>query len=168
VVDAGRLGALTTMPRRITLRSDAHEEIVDVLDDERVSQDGIVRRLSWEGPGVARVDGERVWVVAAGQARWVYLDGCVHVFEIEDGDAPRRKRPHAGSLAAPMPATVRQIRVKAGDVVHRGDTLIVLEAMKMELPVRASADGIVSAIRCREGELVQPGVPLIEIAGADA
>jgi biotin carboxyl carrier protein len=67
-----------------------------------------------------------------------------------------------------MPATVRQIRVKTGDVVHRGDTLIVLEAMKMELPVRAGADGTVSAIRCREGELVQPGVPLIEIAGLES
>jgi len=155
------------MPRRITLRSDAHEETIDVLDDQRVSQGGVIRRLNWEGPGVARVDGERVWVVGSGRTRWVYLDGCVHVFEIEDGDAPRRARSHAGSLAAPMPATVRQIRVKAGDVVHRGDTLIVLEAMKMELPVRAGADGTVAAIRCREGELVQPGVPLIEIAPAE-
>ena len=155
------------MPRRITLRSDAHEETIDVLDDQRVSQGGVIRRLNWEGPGVARVDGERVWVVGSGRTRWVYLDGCVHVFEIEDGDAPRRARSHAGSLAAPMPATVRQIRVKAGDVVHRGDTLIVLEAMKMELPIRAGADGTVAAIRCREGELVQPGVPLIEIAPAE-
>jgi biotin carboxyl carrier protein len=36
--------------------------------------------------------------------------------------------------------------------------------MKMELPVRAPRDGIVSAIHCREGELVQPGVTLVEIA----
>ena len=66
-------------------------------------------------------------------------------------------------LSAPMPATVRQIRVGVGDAVRRGDTLIVLEAMKMELPVRANADGIVAAVRCAEGELVQPGLPLIEL-----
>jgi 3-methylcrotonyl-CoA carboxylase alpha subunit len=41
--------------------------------------------------------------------------------------------------------------------------LVILEAMKMELPVRAGAAGIVRAVKCHEGELVQPGVPVIEI-----
>jgi 3-methylcrotonyl-CoA carboxylase alpha subunit len=41
--------------------------------------------------------------------------------------------------------------------------LIVLEAMKMELPIRATSDGRVTAIHCREGDLVQPGVTLIEV-----
>ena len=62
-----------------------------------------------------------------------------------------------------MPSTVRQIRVAVGDAVVRGDTLIVLEAMKMELPVRANADGTVSAVHCSEGDLVQPGRPLIDL-----
>jgi biotin carboxyl carrier protein len=62
-----------------------------------------------------------------------------------------------------MPATVRQIRVTPGDQVARGDTLIVLEAMKMELPVRANEHGTVAAVHCREGELVQPGRPLVDI-----
>ena len=35
--------------------------------------------------------------------------------------------------------------------------------MKMELPVRAPADGVVAAVRCRQGDLVQPGLPLIEL-----
>jgi 3-methylcrotonyl-CoA carboxylase alpha subunit len=62
-----------------------------------------------------------------------------------------------------MPATVARIQAQVGQRVRRGDTLLVLEAMKMELPVRATADGTVTAITCAEGELVQPGVPLIEI-----
>jgi biotin carboxyl carrier protein len=62
-----------------------------------------------------------------------------------------------------MPATVRQIRVAVGDAVTRGETLILLEAMKMELPVRAGTDGIVARIDCAEGELVEPGRPLLEI-----
>ena len=62
-----------------------------------------------------------------------------------------------------MPATVVRVDAAPGDTVHRGDTLIVLEAMKMELPVRAPADGTVKAVHCKPGDLVQPGVPLIEI-----
>jgi biotin carboxyl carrier protein len=41
--------------------------------------------------------------------------------------------------------------------------LLTLEAMKMELPIRAARDGIVSAILCAPGDLVQPGPPLVEI-----
>ena len=66
-------------------------------------------------------------------------------------------------LSAPMPATVIKIAVKPADAVKRGDVVVLLEAMKMELPLRAEADGIVAAIRCREGELVQADAPLVEL-----
>jgi biotin carboxyl carrier protein len=62
-----------------------------------------------------------------------------------------------------MPATVLSVMAEVGQAVKAGDTVIMLEAMKMELPVRAPRDGIVSAVHCREGELVQPGVMLLEI-----
>ena len=65
-----------------------------------------------------------------------------------------------------MPATVAQSRSRLAMPVARGDTLVVLEAMKMELPVRAHADGTVTAVHCREGELVQPGRPLVELSAA--
>ena len=64
---------------------------------------------------------------------------------------------------APMPATVARIQARLGQHVRRGETLLILEAMKMELPVRAPLDGAVTAIHCAEGDLVQPGVPLLEI-----
>jgi biotin carboxyl carrier protein len=63
-----------------------------------------------------------------------------------------------------MAGTVVRMAVKPGDRVKAGDTLVVLEAMKMELPVRATHDGVVVAVHCREGELVQPGTRLIEMA----
>jgi biotin carboxyl carrier protein len=62
-----------------------------------------------------------------------------------------------------MPATVVRVQATAGDRVSRGDVLIVLEAMKMELPIKAPFEGVISAVNCRAGELVQPGVGLIEI-----
>ena len=60
-----------------------------------------------------------------------------------------------GALTAPMPATVIKVQVKPGDAVKKGDVVVVLEAMKMELPIRALGDASVAAVRCREGELVQ-------------
>ena len=47
--------------------------------------------------------------------------------------------------------------------VSEGDTLIVLEAMKMELPIKAPRGGVVKAVHCAKGDLVQPGVNLLEL-----
>ena len=68
----------------------------------------------------------------------------------------------ARALTAPMPATVIKVQVRAGDAVKKGDVVVVLEAMKMELPLRALGDGVVSVVRCREGELVQADAMLVE------
>ena len=68
-----------------------------------------------------------------------------------------------GAITAPMPATVLKVHVRAGDAVKKGDTLVLLEAMKMELPLRAAGDGTVAAVFCREGELVQADAVLVEL-----
>jgi acetyl-CoA carboxylase biotin carboxylase subunit len=81
----------------------------------------------------------------------------------DPGGRPRRGAGHHEPLVAPMPATVARIQATVGQQVSRGETLLILEAMKMELPVRAPSDGRVTAIHCREGELVQPGLALIEM-----
>jgi 3-methylcrotonyl-CoA carboxylase alpha subunit len=106
---------------------------------------------------------ERLFAVAAGDTTWVFHDGVVHEIAAEGTDARRRGAHAQGTLTAPMPATVIEIKVAAGDSVTRGDILIVLEAMKMELPVRAPGDGRVKAIHCRPGDLVQPETSLIEL-----
>jgi 3-methylcrotonyl-CoA carboxylase alpha subunit len=107
---------------------------------------------------------ERVYALVAGTTTWVFHDGAVYEIVSEDGAGARRRAAHHhGSLTAPMPATVVSINVRPGDEVRRGDILIVLEAMKMELPVRAPGAGTVAAIHCRAGELVQAGVSLIDL-----
>jgi 3-methylcrotonyl-CoA carboxylase alpha subunit len=63
-----------------------------------------------------------------------------------------------------MPATVIKVLVAPGVAVRKGDTVVVLEAMKMELPIRATSDATVKAVHCREGELVQPDAVLVEFA----
>lgn len=120
-----------------------------------------------EGVYRVEVDGrsEIVHVAGAPGHPWVHWNGLVFEQPFGDGQAvvrTRRADAHA-ALSAPMPATVRKVAVAAGSRVTRGDTLVVLEAMKMELPLRAPADGVVRAVHCREGELVQPGTPLIDL-----
>ncbi len=111
---------------------------------------------------------EQVFAIAAGDQTWVFHDGIVYEI-VAEGTEARRGGAHAqGSLTAPMPATVIEIKVAAGDAVKRGDILVVLEAMKMELPVRAPGDGRVTAIHCRPGDLVQPETALIDLAPRQA
>lgn len=104
----------------------------------------------------------RLFAVAAGDTIWVFHDGIVHESSAEV-DAVRRGAHAQGTLTAPMPATIVEITVGPGDAVKKGDILIVLEAMKMELPVRAPGDGRVKAVHCRPGDLVQPETSLIDL-----
>lgn len=96
---------------------------------------------------------------------WVAIDGRAFTVEVEPAlqAAPRRRARGDETLGAPMPATVIRVLVEPGQRVARGDTLLLLEAMKMELPVRAARDGVVKAVRCSPGELVQPGVALVDL-----
>jgi biotin carboxyl carrier protein len=75
----------------------------------------------------------------------------------------RRTGSTAGkSVVAPMPSTVIRVQVKPGDAVKKGDIVVLLEAMKMELPVRALGDAVVAAVCCREGERVEADATLVE------
>ncbi len=122
-------------------------------------------------PGTYRVehDGRSDIVYLAGPARdrWAFWNG--RVFRYTEANPPGRSvarpRAHAAqALTAPMPATVVKVSVAPGSTVKKGDTVIVLEAMKMELPIRAPADATVIAVHCCEGDLVQPDTTLLELA----
>jgi 3-methylcrotonyl-CoA carboxylase alpha subunit len=109
--------------------------------------------------GVYRVErngrSEIVYVAGNPAHRWAFWNG--RVFE-------RGARPlFTGALTAPMPATVVKVLVAPGAVVRKGDTLIIVEAMKMELPIRAPGDAVVKTVHCQEGELVQPEQPLLDL-----
>jgi biotin carboxyl carrier protein len=109
-------------------------------------------------------DFARAIVAVAGDVTWVSIDGEVFTIDIEDAQRMRRPRAAAGEgLSAPMPATVIKVLAEPGREVKRGETLLLLEAMKMELPVRAPRDGKVKALHCQAGQLVQPGVPLVDL-----
>jgi acetyl/propionyl-CoA carboxylase alpha subunit len=103
--------------------------------------------------------------VVSGRDTWVFLEGRAFLVGASTARATRASSTdEAGALAAPMPATVLRIEVTSGQTVTRDTLLIMLEAMKMDLPIRAPRDGRIGAIHCQIGEIVQPGVPLLEIS----
>ena len=96
-----------------------------------------------------------------------------HRFEVEALDERRRAiREIAGSsasaagpapLLAPMPGLVVRVNVQPGDEVQPGQPLVVIEAMKMENELRATAAGVVDSVRVQPGAAVEKGAVLIEL-----
>ena len=64
-------------------------------------------------------------------------------------------------IEAHITGNVWKIEVSVGDKVEDGDTVVILESMKMEIPVEAEDDGAVKEIRCEEGQSVSEGDVLI-------
>ena len=65
------------------------------------------------------------------------------------------------NVEAHITGTVWKIEVQVGDTVEEGDTVVVLESMKMEMPVEAEDEGTVAEIRCEEGQAVSEGETLV-------
>ncbi|KAJ7597841.1 carbamoyl-phosphate synthase L chain, ATP binding domain-containing protein [Mycena floridula] len=68
-----------------------------------------------------------------------------------------------GSLKAPMPSLVVEVKVKVGDRVEKGQAVVVLESMKTETVLRSDVAGSVKAVACRNGEMVEEGKELVDI-----
>jgi len=157
------------MPKRLQISGNALDWTAEVSGaqvaltpgdyPQTVSREG--DRLRVIGPsetfeGAVAVSGDTVWVTVSGE---------VFSFEVTHGARRSRTDTHDhDAFTPPMSATVVRILVKPGDSVSNGDVLIALEAMKMELPIRAPRDGVVKAIHCQAGDLVQPGQQLIEFS----
>ncbi len=98
------------------------------------------------------------------------INGTIHKVEVKDRfDRLLEKMGINGaatgkinSIKAPMPGLIVKINVTAGDKVKPGDALLVLEAMKMENMIKASAEATISQIKIKHGDSVEKGQVLIE------
>lgn len=109
----------------------------------------------------------RAFVALDGAQRWVHLNGHTSNLSVP----PTEKKPRRGQAAGPrhealtaqMPGVVRRVLINGGDAVEKGQTLVVLEAMKMEIKVAAPHAGKVEQVAVSEGETVQRGQILVEL-----
>ena len=132
----------------------------NTADLRLLHQDGLSFVVEWVLP-----NGQRRHIRAAGyrsgDQRHMWVNGRTFSY--------RRVRQRGsgaaldGSLSSSIPAVVSDILVKIGDAVAVGDKLILLESMKMVIPIQAPCDSTVTAIHCTTGESVQAGVPLLEL-----
>jgi biotin carboxyl carrier protein len=132
-----------------------------------MKRDLTVTRIA-DGAFRVESDGRATIVYVGGHsgARTAWWDGRLFEERAEDARSRRgTRRAASGALSAPMPATVISVLVKPGDRIGKGQTAVLLEAMKMEWPLKADADAVVAKVNCREGDLVQPDVPLVEFDG---
>jgi 3-methylcrotonyl-CoA carboxylase alpha subunit len=113
----------------------------------------------------AEIGGERrtASVVRSGFDITILHDGHAWRLKLDDPSATAAEREGGDDrLAAPMPGTVVQVLVKAGDAVAAGQPLIVVEAMKMEHAIKAPAAGRVAAVHFKVGDAVAEGTELLE------
>jgi 3-methylcrotonyl-CoA carboxylase alpha subunit len=123
-------------------------------------------RLAARGRLDLELDGRRLsaYVARRGQRRYVGLAGDTWALQPpEPRRGGREGRSDAGSLTATMPGRVLDVLVCEGDSVQKGDTLVLLEAMKMELRVQAPSDGQVARVLCAAGQVVERGQLLVEL-----
>ena len=157
-------------------------EFLDQQKEFTVTRQGSAFHVEWDGRSIEcrvrfledsyfvleiiRPDGTRQQIHAAGSAngdrRQLWVDG--QMVNFQRVRQQRGETHDEGSLAATIPAVVTQVMVTAGDFVSAGEKLVLLESMKMIIPIQAPYDGVVAEVHCKEGDSVQAGVQLIELA----
>ena len=127
----------------------------------------IIRADAERGQLELLIDGEHVmaYVSADGTKRWVTIDGQTMMLTKPAAGANRKSsgQDQASNLAAPMPGVVRSVNVVEGEAVKKGQTLLTVEAMKMEIRIQAPRDGIVGKLFIKPGQTVEREQVLIEI-----
>jgi len=113
------------------------------------------------------IDGRRItaYVSSQNSRRWVTVNGQTLLLNRSSGGRSRGHGHHhaAGELTAPMPGQVRAVNVSEGDIVTKGQTLLLLEAMKMEIRIQSPQDGVVRKLFVSQGQTVEREQMLIEI-----
>jgi acetyl/propionyl-CoA carboxylase alpha subunit len=113
------------------------------------------------------VDGKPIcaYVSSDGAKRWVTLNGQTFMLTKSAGTGKRSGHGGhvSGALVAPMPGLVRAVQVAAGETVSKGQTLVIIEAMKMEIKIVAPKEGVVKTLNAQLGQTVERDQVLLEM-----
>lgn len=156
---------------------DGQEFIVEILDDKHIRINDKLLDVDFES-----VSGQPVYSLIIGGKSYeayvspedddwqVLLHGRLFQASVEDEREKRLKTASGGAaqggeyqLRAPMPGLVVAIPVEEGQVVARGDVLLILESMKMQNELKSPRDGTVARVRVRPGESVEQKQTLLSV-----
>ena len=102
---------------------------------------------------------------SAGSASGSNSAGSSSAASSDSASSSKQATPAAGKpVVAPLPGTINEIKVKVGDKVNAGDTVVVLEAMKMQNNIDAETSGTIASINVNKGDAVMEGDTLVTIA----
>lgn len=148
--------------------------------DVSLSQEALAQKDILALPNAAYniIEGDRSYVaqvVAADlQSKHVTIDINGQSYEVQISDALDQLIQEMGltvgsgaaekEIKAPMPGLVLQVMVEEGQTIQKGDSLLILEAMKMENVLKATTDGVVQAIKVNQGAAVDKNQVLVELA----
>lgn len=110
---------------------------------------------------------KKIWYIKTSDGIWVHVDGESSF--VENPQSRRRTSKNKGGglhpdlVLAPMPGKVTRIAKKVGDVVEVGETVVVLEAMKMEYSLKSQMAGVISEVACDVLKQVELGQTLVRI-----
>ncbi len=146
---------------RVTINGEDYD--LEVLDAQPGALSLRFGQAGHETVAVSRP--QTVYWGAEGDVKWLCSQGCTYRL---DRPAERRSRGAAGSapedsVRAPMPAQVRAVQVAEGDEVEAGDTLLLLEAMKMEIRLPSPRRGRVARLLVKPGDQVEREQTLVEL-----
>lgn len=144
-------GSITTV-----LDGNAHRILAQPISNNRLSLE---------------IDGQKVtfFAIRADEGTWIWVDG--HARLVQDADTMGRRKTRGRSqfpreVTPPTPAAVIRVLVETGQEVVRGEGLVVVSAMKMEITLSAPYSGVVRAVNTSPGDQVKPGDILVEIEAA--
>jgi acetyl/propionyl-CoA carboxylase alpha subunit len=148
----------------IALDISANGKLFTLTLDDRTIQAEVLH--SEDGRLDLLIDGKHVsaYVSSDNAKRWVTIHGQTFVItKLSGAKRSGGKHDHTGELTAPMPGQVRAVSVSEGGAVTKGQTLLVLEAMKMEIRIHAPRDGKVTKLFVKEGQTVEREQVLVDI-----
>jgi 3-methylcrotonyl-CoA carboxylase alpha subunit len=146
------VGAQSKQSAEVQLGTSNSQRLSRLTDSGRLQQ--------WQ----SAAGGERASVLVSKDRVTVWQGHAQAIFKIDDGlQIGAAAGAGAGSLSTPLPGVVVSIAVKEGETVKAGQTLLVIEAMKMEHAIKAPRDGVVKTLKHRVGDRVREGNALAEL-----
>jgi biotin carboxyl carrier protein len=172
------LGEVEEIAMKYVTTIDGREYNVDILDEHKVSIDGVIYQVDFIPVGDQPVyslvvDGKSfdAHVYPSEDAWQVLFHGSLFTAYVEDEREKRLRAALAGKVAehadfhlkAPMPGMIVSIPVHEGQLIQKGDVLVVLESMKMQNELRSPRDGKVVRVRVEAGDRVEQKETMLSV-----